>query len=154
MLLRSEEHGLQPPARPLVLLGPRGDRGAHGPEVVEQRVALGLQRGQAQQPRPAARPAVRGDRRAVEDGRRDVALEPGDLRAQVGPRRSALLARGADDRDGLGERAHGQPPIGALGFAPQNTCVPSIPMRWTRTMLRTIDLAVAVPTPTGPPEAW
>ena len=46
-----------------------------------------------------------------------------------------------------------QPPIGARGFAPQNSCVPSIPMRCTSTMLSTIDFAVAVPTPTGPPLA-
>ena len=46
-----------------------------------------------------------------------------------------------------------QPPIGARGFEPQKTTVPSMPMMWTRTMLKTIDLAVAVPTPTGPPEA-
>ena len=31
--------------------------------------------------------------------------------------------------------------------------VPSIPMRCTSTMFKTIDLAVAVPTPTGPPPA-
>ena len=46
-----------------------------------------------------------------------------------------------------------QPPIGALGLAPQKTRVPNIPMMCTKTMLSTIDLAVAVPTPTGPPEA-
>ena len=46
-----------------------------------------------------------------------------------------------------------QPPIGALGFAPQKTSVPIIPMMCTKTMLSTIDFAVAVPTPTGPPEA-
>src|SRR3954451_14221561 len=45
------------------------------------------------------------------------------------------------------------PPIGALGFAPQKTRVPNIEMTWTRTMLSTIDVAVAVPTPTGPPDA-
>ena len=45
------------------------------------------------------------------------------------------------------------PPMGARGFAPQNTWVPSMPIRWTSTMLRTIDFAVAVPTPTGPPLA-
>jgi hypothetical protein len=43
--------------------------------------------------------------------------------------------------------------MGALGFAPQKTSVPIIPMMWTRTMFKTIDFAVAVPTPTGPPEA-
>ena len=46
-----------------------------------------------------------------------------------------------------------QPPIGALGLAPQKTRVPVIPMMWTKTMLRAIDFAVAAPTPTGPPEA-
>ena len=50
-------------------------------------------------------------------------------------------------------RAHPHPPIGALGFAPQKTCVPSMPIRCTSTMLSTIDFAVAVPTPTGPPLA-
>ncbi len=45
------------------------------------------------------------------------------------------------------------PPIGALGFAPQKTSVPIIPMMWTKTMFKTMDFAVAVPTPTGPPEA-
>jgi hypothetical protein len=28
-----------------------------------------------------------------------------------------------------------------------------MPMMWTKTMFKTIDFAVAVPTPTGPPEA-
>ena len=46
-----------------------------------------------------------------------------------------------------------QPPIGNRGLAPQKTTVPSIPRMWTAMMLKTIDLAVAVPTPTGPPEA-
>ncbi len=45
------------------------------------------------------------------------------------------------------------PPIGALGFAPQNTCEPIIPIRCTSTMFKIIDFAVACPTPTGPPEA-
>ena len=42
---------------------------------------------------------------------------------------------------------------GLVGFAPQKSCVPSIPMRCTSTMFSTIDFAVAVPTPTGPPPA-
>ena len=45
------------------------------------------------------------------------------------------------------------PPIGARGLPPQNTCVPNIPMRLTRTRFSAIDLAVALPTPTGPPLA-
>ena len=48
---------------------------------------------------------------------------------------------------------HCQPPIGALGFEPQKICVPTIPIRWTITVFSTIDFAVAVPTPTGPPLA-
>src|SRR3954468_5091370 len=48
---------------------------------------------------------------------------------------------------------HAHPPIGARGFAPQNSWVPSIPMRCTSTMFITIDFAVAVPPPTGPPLA-
>ena len=47
----------------------------------------------------------------------------------------------------------GYPPIGARGLAPQKTCVPSIPISVTSTRFSTIDLAVARPTPTGPPEA-
>src|SRR6185437_1039220 len=50
-------------------------------------------------------------------------------------------------------RGHRQPPIGAFGFAPQKIWVPSIPIKWTKIMFKTIDLAVAVPTPTGPPLA-
>ena len=38
-------------------------------------------------------------------------------------------------------------------IAPQKICVPTMPMMWTITVLSTIDLAVAVPTPTGPPLA-
>ena len=48
---------------------------------------------------------------------------------------------------------HRHPPIGARGLAPQKSWVPSIPMRCTSTMFMTMDLAVAVPTPTGPPLA-
>ena len=49
--------------------------------------------------------------------------------------------------------AAAHPPIGARGFAPQKICEPIIPIRCTSTMFRIIDLAVAWPTPTGPPEA-
>ena len=50
-------------------------------------------------------------------------------------------------------RLHRQPPSGARGLEPQKICVPNIPMMWTITVLSTIDLAVAAPTPTGPPLA-
>src|SRR5437763_2240676 len=49
--------------------------------------------------------------------------------------------------------AHSHPPIGALGLAPQKSWVPAMPIRCTPTRLSTIDFAVAVPTPTGPPLA-
>ena len=39
------------------------------------------------------------------------------------------------------------------GFDPQKICVPTMPMMCTITVLSTIDFAVAVPTPTGPPPA-
>ena len=45
------------------------------------------------------------------------------------------------------------PPMGALGLEPQKICVPTIPTTCTRTVFSTIDFAVAVPTPTGPPDA-
>ena len=50
-------------------------------------------------------------------------------------------------------RARRHPPIGARGLPPQNSCVPSIPIAWMPRMLTTIDCAVALPTPTGPPPA-
>src|SRR3954447_1517731 len=53
----------------------------------------------------------------------------------------------------VGLFGHRHPPMGARGFAPQKICVPSIPIRCTSTMFSTIDFAVAVPTPTGPPDA-
>jgi hypothetical protein len=45
------------------------------------------------------------------------------------------------------------PPMGAFGLKPQKICVVTIPIRCTATVLKTIDFAVAVPTPTGPPDA-
>ena len=63
--------------------------------------------------------------------------------------RAALAA----DQRRVAVVGHGQPPIGARGFAPQKIWVPSMPIRCTSTMLSTIDFAVAVPTPTGPPDA-
>ena len=65
--------------------------------------------------------------------------------------RSSGLVRGAAGAKRSGDGA--QPPIGALGFEPQKICVPTIPTRWTITVFSTIDFAVAVPTPTGPPLA-
>ena len=158
MALRRGDHRLQAPARALLRLGRLGDRRAGGGEVGAQRVADGLERGEPEQARPTGHdPRAPGGRRAVDDRVGQLALEAGDLRAQVGARRDAsvlLDVREAGGRHGCGERAHRQPPIGARGLAPQKTWVPSIPMRWTITMLRTIDFAVAVPTPTGPPDAW
>ena len=65
---------------------------------------------------------------------------------------SSRAALAADQR-GVAVLGHGQPPMGARGFAPQKIWVPSMPIRCTSTMFSTIDFAVAVPTPTGPPDA-
>ena len=62
-------------------------------------------------------------------------------RASARPRlRLVLSLRSRPVRPAL--LAH--PPIGALGLAPQKTRVPIIPMMCTKTMFKTIDLAVAV----------
>ena len=117
----------------------------------------------------------------VDTGDDEVAAHHGAVLAHVGAGRLGAFRvlpgrRGGRRRLGLGQLGAGlglrlvlgllglvealllvhsvaQPPIGARGLAPQKTRVPSIPMMWTKTMFRTIDLAVAVPTPTGPPEA-
>ena len=148
MLARAGEHGLEAPAGRLLGVGRRRRRGAHGGQVGAQRVALGLELGEPEhaRARPAAARAGRGS--AGHDRVGQLMLEAGDLRAQIG---AGAPARGP--RRGLDEREHRQPPIGARGLAPQKTCVPSIPMRCTSTMFNTIDFAVAVPTPTGPPLA-
>ena len=67
-------------------------------------------------------------------------------------RLSALsLSLSLDCRSAYAAAAH--PPIGARGLAPQKIWEPIIPIRCTSTMFKIIDLAVAWPTPTGPPEA-
>jgi hypothetical protein len=91
-------------------------------------------------------------------GRAELRLELGDLVAEVAPGRGLVDLGECDRRRDAQpvfalQHRHRHPPIGARGFAPQKSCVPSIPMRWTSTMFRTIDFAVAVPTPTGPPPA-
>jgi hypothetical protein len=73
------------------------------------------------------------------------ALTQGGAAVHQSPRSSRLLR--------LKQEPAFYPPIGARGLAPQKICDPIIPIRCTRTMFRIIDLAVALPTPTGPPEA-
>ena len=90
---------------------------------------------------PAARPAGVLGRRLGSSPR---------ARRPLGRAGPALAA----DQRGIAFVGHcGQPPMGARGFAPQKIWVPSMPIRCTSTMLSTIDFAVAVPTPTGPPLA-
>jgi hypothetical protein len=81
----------------------------------------------------------------------ELLVEPRDLLAERPPRRPVV----DDERVENGRlfQDHCHPPMGAFGLKPQNTCVPSIPIRCTPTVLNTIDFAVAVPTPTGPPPA-
>ena len=92
-------------------------------------------RGQAEQ---ASSVSSRSSRATWPPGR---AARRASRRASPG----AIRGRVAAGRD--------HPPIGALGFEPQKICVPTIPTMWTSTVFSTIDFAVAVPTPTGPPEA-
>ena len=68
-------------------------------------------------------------------GRGDLPPAP---QAGRGPRRRTRLAR-------LNPRS------APAGWRPRRSAVPSMPRMWTATMLKTIDFAVAVPTPTGPP---
>ena len=89
----------------------------------------------------------RRERRVV---RTQLAVEARDLIAQRAPGSRVVDYERLED--GL-FHDHRHPPIGAFGLKPQNTCVPSMPTRCTPTVLKTIDFAVAVPTPTGPPDA-
>lgn len=68
---------------------------------------------------------------------------------------SMLLAHGLNQSQKLAvHQSRGNyPPMGARGFWPQKICVPSAAINCTSTRLSTIDLAVALPTPTGPPSA-
>jgi hypothetical protein len=148
---RVGEHRLETPPRGRVAglaLVSRPLRRAH---AVVEIVTRALQRGQVEQ---AGRAAPEGRRRQGLAGRGQPALEDRKLPAQ-GAARGALVdldgQRQARAREGRGPR---QPPMGARGLAPQKTWVPSIPIRWMSTMFTTIDFAVAVPTPTGPPPAW
>src|SRR3954469_18875427 len=123
------EHRLEPRVRGLSRCG----CGWAGQQVV----AEGLELAQAEQAWASA-----------SGGLSPSCLEPGDLRTEI------VAGEAFVDEDVGGVEGRGHPPMGARGFAPQKSCVPSAPMRWTRTRLRTIDLAVAVPTPTGPPPTW
>jgi hypothetical protein len=121
---------------------------AHVGGAPGKRVADALE---LRQPEQAGAPAGRNRRTHRRSQRRELLVEPRDLLAQ-----RASSCRVVDDErlenGGLFQKNR-HPPIGAFGLKPQNTCVPSIPIRCTPTVLKTIDLAVAVPTPTGPPDA-
>ena len=110
---------------------PAGSSARRSPAARRRRAGRARLAGAAARP---GRPGPRGRRRAASPPR---ARARSASRRRCGRRVVAVPCR--------------QPPIGARGLAPQNSCVPSIPMRCTSTMLSTIDFAVAVPTPTGPP---
>jgi hypothetical protein len=128
------------------------------PALVELRTHLGRSRDQRiadalepldPQQRGAPAGVARRDRQLGAE-RGQLQVESLDLLAEGPPRRLVVY----DDRlekGNVDDRGH--PPIGAFGLNPQKTCVPSIPIRCTPTVLNTIDFAVAVPTPTGPPDA-
>ena len=101
---------------------------------------------------PPAAGRARSVRGQVEqDSSGELALQPGHLCPQGAPR--GRLGRGLPDATRRVAAGGGHPPTGALGFEPQKICVPTMPTRCTSTVFSTIDFAVAVPTPTGPPEA-
>ena len=153
---RVGEHRLQPRPRSRVarLALARGDLGGAHPGV--ERVPRPLEPGEIEQPRGARAARRRGQRLA---GRAEAALEGRELPSQGAPRGALVGFDGQGKRrlrrrqSSCEGRGHRQPPIGARGLAPQKTWVKIIPIRCTSTRLTTIDLAVAVPTPTGPPEA-
>ena len=103
---------------------------------------------------------------AVEDVAEGLAAEADDLAETGDPvprvrrasrclaaRRSLRTAKLPSPAVRAQPAARAQPPIGALGLAPQKIWEPIMPIRCTSTMFKIIDLAVAWPTPTGPPEA-
>ena len=162
MAARLESHPLeQAPGRGL----PGTQRlglAAQRQQPIGELVANAFERAEVQQPggssgRSGPRDGQVGELGA--HGGAELRLERGDLVAEVAARPGLVgLRKGRDLRCRSElvmafERGHGQPPIGARGLAPQKSWVPSMPMRWTTTMLSTIDFAVAVPTPTGPPPA-
>jgi hypothetical protein len=147
--LGGRDHGLQAAPRLGLTLAPLGRARPRLGEPGDEGVTHPLERLDPQQPRALPRAMHHGGR--VADERGQLGLEAGDLRAQR-PADGGLV-RGEDFKRAAGFNEHRQPPIGARGLAPQKTWVPSIPMRWTSTMFSTIDFAVAVPTPTGPPLA-
>jgi len=81
---RVGEHRLEAQSGGLLGLGLLGDRRAGGRDVGAQGVALGLQGGQAEHPRPGVA-APRRDRRAGDDRLSELALHPRDLGAEVRP---------------------------------------------------------------------
>jgi hypothetical protein len=134
---------------------------AQGAQSLSEVVANAFERTEVQQAARGAGPTGRRCGQMGEagaHGRTEPRLEPRDLIAKVaaGPGLVDLgerdLRRDAEPAFAL-EHGHRQPPIGARGFAPQKSWVPSMPTRCTSTMFSTIDFAVARPTPTGPPDA-
>ena len=144
------DHRLEARSRLLLAHRALGGRGARGVQAPDEVVADALELGEPEHPRRAGPVVIAGDR-----VRRQIALEARDLLAQrgAGGRGGIRWVVGAWWCVGREQAGHGQPPIGARGFVPQKTWVPSIPIRCTRTMFSTMDFAVARPTPTGPPLA-
>ncbi len=149
MALGGRDHGLEAAAGGGLALGPRGGALPRVGEPSHEGITDALKRLDPQQPRALPRAMRDGGR--IADERGELGLEAGDLPAQRAANRRCV--RRKDFKRAACFDEHGQPPIGARGLAPQNTWVPSIPMRWTSTMFSTIDFAVALPTPTGPPLA-
>jgi hypothetical protein len=142
------EHRLEAASRVPLSLGALGGGGARGVQALDEVVAHALELGEAEQARRAGPVVVAHDRVG-----RQLALEARDLRAQGGAGRGGGVVVGPSRGRTREQAGHRQPPMGARGFAPQKTWVPSMPIRCTSTRFKTMDFAVALPTPTGPPLA-
>src|SRR5437764_8645812 len=129
MALRLQQELLPEPPVALLALAPLPGGTLDGAERGGQLVPNSLELTQGEQARRPA-PAAEGRRLPVRDHRAgQLRLEARDLPAQRSARGGLVDVR--EKRNGGTRGAeldrHGQPPIGARGFAPQKIWVPSIP---------------------------
>ncbi len=166
VLLGLEEHLLDPAAVLLLEVGPLVERPTVLPETIGKVVTKLLELDEPQEPRGCRSSAPSSQSRRVGSSSKERTRA---LTRAVRPARAATFeplarrprssGRAAAPTVGVERRVEVLPAraISALSpdrrpwILPQKTWVPSIPIRCTSTVLSTIDLAVAVPTPTGPP---
>ena len=129
---RVEHDRLALSAGALLALAERVELAAHVGHAARERVAAALELRERLQARAGAGAADGGGRGGEREGGRHMArqllLEPRYLAAQRGAGGALVALGGGGEEWKWFERGpHGQPPIGALGFVPQKTWVPSIP---------------------------